>query len=93
MSLSRTPETALAEAGTPEDRYEFKPFRYSSHYWILKALDTEKGPVKILDVGTASGYLGKIWTARGHSVTGIEFDAAIAEKASRYYEAFQVADL
>jgi SAM-dependent methyltransferase len=98
VSLSRTPETAvaepaLAEAGTPEDRYEFKPFRYSSHYWILKALDAEKSPVKILDVGTASGYLGKIWTARGHSVTGIEFDAATAEKARGYYDSFQIADL
>ncbi len=98
MRLSPAPETALAEPalaepGTPEERYEFKPFPYSSHYWILKVLDAEETPVKILDVGTASGYLGRIWTARGHSVTVIEFDAATAERARGYYDAFQVADL
>ena len=45
----------------PDSVYEFKPFKYSSHYWILNALRREKEPVRILDVGTASGYLGKIW--------------------------------
>ena len=77
----------------PDSRYEFKPFKYSSHYWILNALRREKGPVKILDVGTASGYLGKIWRSSGHYVAGIEFDAATAEKARKYYDAFQVADV
>jgi hypothetical protein len=28
-------------------RYEFKPFEYGSHYWILNALGREKEPVKI----------------------------------------------
>lgn len=77
----------------PDSRYEFKPFKYSSHYWILNALRREKAPVKILDVGTASGYLGKIWRRNGHYVAGIEYDAATAEKARAYYDAFQVADV
>lgn len=77
----------------PDSQYEFKPFRYSSHYWILNALQREKDPVKILDVGTASGYLGKIWRKSGHYVAGIEYDAATAEKAREYYDAFQVADV
>jgi len=77
----------------PDSRYEFKPFKYSSHYWILDALRHEKTPVRILDVGTAGGYLGKVWSAAGHSVTGIEYDAAAAEKARIYYDAFQVADI
>ena len=85
--------SSLPEAPLPESPYEFKPFRYSSHYWILKMLDREKEPVKILDVGTAAGYLGKIWTSKGHRVTGIEFDATTAEKARAYYESFEVADL
>ena len=63
----------------PDSQYEFKPFKYSSHYWILQALRGEKEPVKILDVGTASGYLGKIWRRSGHYVAGIEYDAATAE--------------
>ena len=77
----------------PESRYEFKPFKYSSHYWILNALCEEKEHVKILDVGTASGYLGKIWRRSGHYVAGIEYDAAMAEKAREHYDAFQVADI
>jgi SAM-dependent methyltransferase len=85
--------SSLPEPSLPESHYEFKSFRYSSHYWILKMLDREKAAVKILDVGTAAGYLGKIWTAKGHSVSGIEFDAATAEKARVHYDSFQIADL
>jgi SAM-dependent methyltransferase len=77
----------------PDSRYEFKPFKYSSHDWILNALRCEKEPVKILDVGAASGYLGKIWRRSGHYIAGIECDAAAAEKAREYYDAFQVADI
>jgi protein-L-isoaspartate O-methyltransferase len=75
----------------PDSQYEFKPFKYSSHYWILKALRGEKAPVRILDVGTATGYLGKIWRRSGHYVAGIEYDAAAAEKAREYYDAFLMA--
>jgi SAM-dependent methyltransferase len=73
--------------------YEFKPFKYSSHYWILDLLERERAPVKILDVGTASGYLGKILRGRGHSITGIENDVATAEKAKAYYDSFELADI
>jgi SAM-dependent methyltransferase len=77
----------------PDSQYEFKPFKYSSHYWILNALRGEKKPVRILDVGTASGYLGKSWRKIGHYIAGIEYNAAAAEKAREYYDAFQVADV
>ena len=73
--------------------YELKPFKYSSHYWILNLLEQEPGPVKILDVGTASGYLGKILSGRGHSITGIENDVETAEKAKAYYDSFELADI
>jgi SAM-dependent methyltransferase len=73
--------------------YEFKAFRYSSHYWILKMLELEKRPLRILDAGTAGGYLGKILRDRGHSVAGIENDPATAERAKVYYDSFQIADL
>jgi SAM-dependent methyltransferase len=77
----------------PGAEYEFKPFRYSSHYQILKLLEHETNPVKILDVGTASGYLGKILKERGHHVTGVEKYAATAEKAKHYYDSFELADI
>jgi SAM-dependent methyltransferase len=77
----------------PDSQYEFKPFKYSSHYWILSALRGEKGPVRILDAGTASGYLGKVWRGKGHYVAGIEFDSATGEKARQYYDVFEIANL
>ena len=77
----------------PESQYEFKPFKYSSHYWILNALHAEKDPVRILDAGTAGGYLGKVWRNEGHYVAGIEFDAATGEKARQYYDEFEIANL
>lgn len=77
----------------PDSQYEFKPFKYSSHYWILNALRGEKKPVRILDAGTAGGYLGKVWRGNGHYVAGIEFDAATGEKARQYYDIFEIANL
>jgi SAM-dependent methyltransferase len=59
----------------------------------LNALRGEKEPIRILDAGTASGYLGKVWRNDGHYVAGIEFDAATGEKARQYYDAFEVANL
>jgi SAM-dependent methyltransferase len=77
----------------PDAPYEFKPFKYSSHDRILNVVARERKPVKILDVGAASGYLGKIWKRNGHYVAGIEYDPAAAERAREYYDAFQVADV
>src|ERR1700692_4232458 len=47
----------------------------------------------MLEVGSESGYMGKIWRGGGHYVAGIEYDPAAAEKAREYYDAFQVADI
>ena len=59
----------------------------------VDALAREKSPLRILDVGTASGYLGKVWRGQGHYVAGVEYDAAAAEKARQYYDVLQVADV
>jgi 2-polyprenyl-3-methyl-5-hydroxy-6-metoxy-1,4-benzoquinol methylase len=82
----------MTAAGTSESPYEFKPFKYSSHDLILNILNRETKPVRILDVGAASGYLGKIWRSKGHYVAGIEYDAATAEKARGFYDDFQIAN-
>jgi SAM-dependent methyltransferase len=83
----------VTRASAPGPEYEFKAFKYSSHYWILKLLDGEAAPVRILDAGTAGGYLGRILKGRGHTVFGIEYDAATAERARQYYDSFQVANI
>ncbi len=43
--------------------------------------------------GLQAGYLGKILKERGHYIAGIEYDAATAEKAKRYYDTFRVANI
>lgn len=74
-------------------RYEFKHFKYSSHYWILKFISEKRPPLRILDVGTAEGYLGAILNQQGHSVHGVERDPVMSEKARSYYDSFYVSDL
>ena len=80
-------------SGELQDGYAFKDFRYSSHDRILKKLEREPQPVRILDVGCASGYLGKVLRGLGHHVTGIETNAAAAQEARSYYDVFHVADI
>jgi SAM-dependent methyltransferase len=73
--------------------YEFKDFKYNSHYWILKFLSEAHRPLRILDVGTADGYLGAALKKRGHSVVGVERDDQLAAKARSHYDAFHFVDI
>jgi SAM-dependent methyltransferase len=73
--------------------YALKHFKYNSHYWVLKFLAAAEHPLRILDVGTADGYLGAILKGRGHSLVGVEQDLAAAERARPYYDAFHIADI
>ena len=73
--------------------YALKRFKYNSHYWVLKFLSAAERPLRILDVGTADGYLGAILKNRGHSLVGVEQDLAAAEQARPYYDCFHVADI
>lgn len=76
-----------------QNGYAFKNFKYSSHYWILKKLEEQSAPLRILDVGCAAGYLGKILRERGHYVAGIESDVSSAKRARAYYDVFHLADI
>ena len=73
--------------------YQLKPFKYSSHYWIIDFASRAQRPLHILDAGTADGYLGAILKAQGHFVVGVEQDSALAEKARQHYDVFHVADI
>lgn len=64
----------------PQPDYRFHEFPGSSHRVILDLL-ADSTPLRILDVGTASGYLDRELQARGHSVTGIECHAGRAAQA------------
>ena len=67
----------------PISMYQFKGFKYSSHYWILKGLGATTRPLRILDVGTAEGYLGELLKDAGHTVVGLEKDVALAAKCAQ----------
>jgi 2-polyprenyl-3-methyl-5-hydroxy-6-metoxy-1,4-benzoquinol methylase len=73
--------------------YQFKHFKYSSHYWILKCLVDAGRPLRILDVGTADGYLGAILKEQGHHLVGVEYDRVLAEKARLHYSFLHRADI
>ena len=63
--------------------YTFKAEPHSSHDVILRLLN-QQSPLEVLDVGTASGYLARRLSDRGHQVTGIEKDPAAAAAARPY---------
>lgn len=73
--------------------YQFKHFKYSSHYWILRFLGKPGRPLKVLDVGAADGYLGAILKERGHQVVGVEQDPGRAAAARVHYHQFHAADI
>ena len=73
--------------------YELKRFKYNSHYWVLNFLSTTRRPLRILDVGTADGYLGAILKEQGHSIIGVERDEQLGLKARHHYDAFHIADV
>jgi 2-polyprenyl-3-methyl-5-hydroxy-6-metoxy-1,4-benzoquinol methylase len=76
--------------GTP---YQLKHFKYSSHFWIIKCLSGAPRSLRILDVGTADGYLGAILKAQGHSLVGVEHDQRLAAKAKGHYDEFHNVDI
>ena len=77
----------------PALSYELKRFKYNSHYWILKLVEDARRPLRILDVGSADGYLGAILKERGHYIAGVERDPRLAEKARPIYDRFHQIDV
>jgi 2-polyprenyl-3-methyl-5-hydroxy-6-metoxy-1,4-benzoquinol methylase len=73
--------------------YQLKPFPYGSHDRILKILAREGRPLRILEVGTAAGYLGQILREGGHTLVGVELDREAAEQARPSYEQMCVGNL
>ncbi len=60
---------------------------------MLKLLAEKNRPLRILDMGTADGYLGQLLKEAGHTVLGVERDAALADQARIHYERLDVRDL
>lgn len=83
----------MKEAGKDRPTYSLKQFKYNSHYWILNFLSQAKKPSRILDIGAADGYLGKILKQQGHFLVGLEANSQLAEKARAHYHTLHSADV
>lgn len=83
----------MKEADKDSRRYRLKTFKYNSHYWIQKYLSGARKPSRILDVGTADGYLGAMLKKDGHYLIGVEGDPTLADIASAHYDALHTADV
>lgn len=74
--------------------YELKPGALSSHGRILGIAEAWPRRFRILEVGTASGYLGRELGARGFTeLVGIEHDPQLAQDARPYYQVVHLTDL
>jgi SAM-dependent methyltransferase len=75
------------------DHYVYKKADpYSSHAQIVQWIERER-PAKVLEVGTATGYLTSEMVKLGCTVTGIEQDPAMAEIARQYCREMIVGDI
>lgn len=62
----------------------------NSHALMLRLVGPDK---RVLDVGCATGYLGAALMERGCRVSGVEFDAVAAARATEILDEVLVADL
>jgi 2-polyprenyl-3-methyl-5-hydroxy-6-metoxy-1,4-benzoquinol methylase len=73
-------QPSVKRSPTIQARYRLNPDPYSSHSVIVSRLGTGEGK-RLLDVGSADGYLAEILSARGYEVTCVEGDPALAARA------------
>jgi SAM-dependent methyltransferase len=84
-------ERADQAAGSP--RYDFDEIDLDSgsvHADVVHLV--EKG-ARVLELGPATGYMSRVFSERGCTVVGIEFDAGMAERAAESCERMIVGDL
>jgi len=75
-------------------RYELKPGRFSSHGRILRLAAAWARTDRILEVGTATGYLGRELRRLGFTeLVGLDVDPSFAEIAKPHYSDYFVVDL
>jgi len=78
---------------TTEEIYQFKAGAFSSHRRISAILKKNLPGARILELGTAAGFIGRCLAGSGYEITGVEIDASLAEQARPYYHKMLVLDL
>jgi 2-polyprenyl-3-methyl-5-hydroxy-6-metoxy-1,4-benzoquinol methylase len=90
---TETVKSAAIPIAVPGSPYQFKSADpYSSHSVILSFLPSGNDQ-RVLDVGTAHGYLAAVLRERGFRVTGIEANPDLAREAAQHCDELLVADL
>src|SRR5262245_26966568 len=79
------PHVTINTATQPDCPYVAKDDPWSSHAQIKSWLASMPAGTRILDVGAATGTLGKQFAGSGFVLSGIEPHAAWAEMARPYY--------
>ena len=70
--------------------YSFKPYKYSSHSWIISLVNPSS---TVFDVGCSTGFIGKSLLNKKCSVYGIELDKISAKEAQKSYKQVIVGDI
>lgn len=84
---------AQAEQGPLAPRYDFDEVDLDSgsvHADVVRLVDEGS---RVLELGPATGYMSRVFAARGCKVIGIEIDADMAERAGEFCERVLVGDL
>lgn len=78
---------------TDNCRYQLKNQRHSSHNQVFIALKGAVASTRILELGIASGYMGKYLSQCRYDMTGVEKDPFLARQAMPYYREVLTLDL
>jgi 2-polyprenyl-3-methyl-5-hydroxy-6-metoxy-1,4-benzoquinol methylase len=81
------------EQGRPAPRYDFKTIDLDSGSVHADVVRLAGESARVLELGTATGYMSRALVERGCTVVGIEFNPKMAEQASEFCERMIVGDL
>lgn len=74
--LKQVSERTLAPGASPIERYEFKPFFGSSHFWAINQCFKLSPTTKVLDIGCGKGAIGSKLKEHGfNELFAVEIDA------------------
>ncbi len=74
-------------------RYDFERIDLDSGSVHADVVGLVGGSKRVLELGTATGYMSRALTERGCRVVGVEVDAAMAERAAEFCERMIVGDI
>lgn len=86
-----TDESADRAADAP--RYDFAEIDLDSGNVHADVVGFVEPGSRVLELGPATGYMSRVFRERGCTVVGIEYDAAMAERAAEFCERTIVGDL